>query len=411
MSSGHAKVILVVCDGLGDRPIPELGYLTPLEAARTPLLDQLASEGQSGAMFTVRRGVTPGSDVAHLSLFGYDPDKYYSGRGPIEASGIGIRLAKGDIALRANFATVNDDLSIVDRRAGRIRDVAPFVECLQGFSSGDVEVLVRPGTAHRAVVVLRGPGLSSAISDNDPHAAELPATMVAPTEHTEAAAKTSRVANEFLSWARERLVLNPLNRERATSGQSPANYLLVRGAGIYRGVPSFETVTGLRACCIAGGGLYKGIGAYLGMTVLPIEGATALPDTSIRNKFMKAIESLSEYDFVFVHVKAADSLGEDGNFLEKKAFIERIDDAIPVLTQNKGNCLLIITADHSTPCALMTHSADSVPVLLHGYGIRPDDVTTFGERAACRGGLGMFYGQDLIPQVLNAIGKYRIFGG
>lgn len=138
MNHARSKVMLVVCDGLGDRPIPELGHRTPLEAARTPNLDALACEGQTGSMFTVGR-VTPGSDVAHLSLFGYDPKVHYSGRGPIEATGLGIRLEPGDVALRANLATVNDDLTIADRRAGRIRDVRDLVQSLQGYSDGDAD--------------------------------------------------------------------------------------------------------------------------------------------------------------------------------------------------------------------------------------------------------------------------------
>lgn len=149
----------------------------------------------------------------------------------------------------------------------------------------------------------------------------------------------------------------------------------------------------MNACCIAGGGLYRGIGAYLGMDVLSVEGATALPDTSLTAKFNAARKALESYDFVFVHIKAADSLGEDGNYSGKVTFIERVDAALESVRNWIDSTLLVITADHSTPCALKTHSADSVPVLFHGYGVRRDEVETFGERAVWRGGLGFFNGR------------------
>lgn len=404
------KVILVICDGLGDRPIKELGGLTPLEAAKTPHLDSLAAESECGMMHTLGRGFVPGSDVSHLNILGYDYEKYYSGRGTIEAAGVGLKLSDGDVALRGNFGTVNDQLIITDRRAGRIRDVRTLTEALDGLEIDGVSFVVKPGTAHRAAVLMRGKGLSNAIIDADPHKGDLPIREVTPIDNTVEAGFTAKVLNKFLKKSHEILKAHPLNVERQRNGELPANYLLVRGAGKYSEVPSFKERFNFSGCCIAGGGLYKGVASSLGMTVLDVPGATGLPDTDVEEKFRMAIKSLASYDFVFVHVKAADSLGEDGNFKGKRDFIEKIDKAARLFTELSKDVLLIITADHTTPCDLKSHSGDPVPILFRGNGVRVDKVTAFNERACTEGGLGFITGKDVIPQVLNLFGTLHLTG-
>lgn len=403
------KVIFVICDGLADRPIPELGGLTPLEAAPTPHLDKLAYEAECGMMHTLGRGKTPGSDTAHLTLFGYDIATSYSGRGPIEVAGLGMELKHGDVALRGNMGTVIDGM-ITDRRAGRIRVVTPVCEALDGMEIDGVTFIVKPGTAHRAGVIIRGEGLSDAIIDADPHVPDVPIRTVTPTDDTPEAKKTADVLNKFLARAHEVLKDHQFNKDRIAAGDLPANYLLVRGAGQYKQVESFEKRYGLSACCIAGGGLYKGIGAFLGMDILEVPGATALPDTDIEAKFKLAVDSLKKYDFVFVHVKAADSLGEDGDHAGKRDFIARIDQAVPVLAGRPDDTLLVWTADHTTPCEMKAHSADPVPIMYHGGAVRTDRVESFGERACGEGGLGFISGLDLMPQVMNLLGKLHLVG-
>ncbi|MCH8253448.1 MAG: 2,3-bisphosphoglycerate-independent phosphoglycerate mutase [Planctomycetes bacterium] len=405
------KAILLIIDGLGDRPIAALGDRTPLEAAHTPNLDRLATSAECGMMHTVGRGVRPGSDVAHLAIFGYERSLYYPGRGPIEAAGIGVPLEDGDVAMRGNLGTVDDKLEIVDRRAGRIRVVEPFTKMLDGMEIDGVTFLVKPGTAHRAVVVMRGPDLSAAITDNDPHVEGVAASTVTATDDSPSAKRTADALNQFLARAHEILKGHPDNRARRAEGLFEANYILLRGAGQYRRLPSFKERYGLDGCCIAGGGLYKGVAAFLGMTVLDCPGATGLPDTDIRAKFDLALESLSEYDFVFVHVKATDSLAEDGNFAGKKDFTERIDEAAAAFDALPESALLVVTADHSTPSELCAHSADPVPILFHGQGVRVDGVTAFGERACTSGGLGFITGADVMPQVINLLGRSPLLGG
>jgi 2,3-bisphosphoglycerate-independent phosphoglycerate mutase len=414
------KILLLVCDGLSDRPIPELDNKTPLEAARTPNLDRLAERGISGLMHSLGRGLTPGSDTSHLNILGYDYREFYSGRGTIEVAGLGMDLRHGDVALRGNMGTVDAGLHIVDRRAGRITDTSPFTQMVNGVEIEGVKFIVRPGTAHRVGIVMRGEGLSNKISDNDPHslsesdprAKEHKALAVEPLDQTPEAARTAAVLNKFLARAHEIFESSEANEKRIAENQLAANYLLVRGAGLYRHVPPFaERHEGLRACCIAAGGLYRGVGAYTGMTVLPLlPGTTALPNTDIRAKFTKAREMLlGEFDFAFVHVKAADSLGEDGKWKEKRDFIGRIDEAAELLLDLPGT-LLAVTADHTTPCALCKHSADPVPVMIVGDGVRVDSVAQYGERAAASGGLGRLVGTDLMPELLNLLGRYKLVG-
>lgn len=404
------KILMVICDGLGDRPLPELDDKTPLEAAETRNLDRLAAESECGLMYTLGRGYVPGSDTAHLAIMGYERDKYYSGRGPIEVAGLGLELKRGDVALRGNMGTVDKDMNILDRRAGRIRDTSPFTKALDGMEVDGVTFIVKPGTAHRAGVIMRGDGLSDAIIDADPHKPDVPIRVVTPTDDSDEARRTADVLNTFLAKAHEVLQEHPENRKRVERGEPAANYLLVRGAGQFGEVPNFKERYNLSSCCIAGGGLYKGIGAYLGMNVVNVPGATALPDTDIEAKFRMAQDKLSKYDFAFVHVKAADSLGEDGNFEGKRDFIAKIDRAAELLLDLPETTLLIFTADHSTPCMQKSHSGDPVPIMYRGSGVRVDRVLEFGERACASGGLGIIEGRDVMPQVMNLMNRLTLIG-
>jgi len=404
------KTLCVIFDGLGDRPIPQFGGKTPMEAAATPHFDAIAAKSLCGAVQTLGRGVRPGSDVSHLAIFGYPMEQYYTGRGPIEVAGLGIQLQEGDVAFRGNFGTVDAAWNILDRRAGRIRSVDEFAAALDGLEIDGVRCIVKPGTAHRAGVVLRGRGLSAAISDADPHEEGKPILEIKPLDDTPEAAFTARVLNQLMRKAYE--ILDPMeaNAARRAAGQLPANFLLLRGAGVYPSMPRFNDKYGLKSCCIAGGGLYKGIGAFLGMDLIDVPGATALPDTDVEAKFRACLAALERYDFVFCHVKATDSLAEDGNYEGKKAFIEKCDKAAALLTGLPDDVLLVVTADHSTACELKAHSADPVPVLFCNPSVRVDAVCAFSERAFACGGFGYAEGKDIMPQVMNLMGKLHLIG-
>lgn len=405
------KAILLICDGLGDRPIKEFGNLTPLEAAKTPNIDKFAKAAETGVMYTLGRGVTPGSDVAHMALFGYNPYEYYRGRGPIEACGIGIKLEHGDVAFRGNLGTVNTDGLIIDRRAGRITDVKELCEAVDGIEINGIKFIVKAGTAHRAVVVMRGKGLSSNISSIDPKAENAKVKTCVPLDDTPEAKFTAETLNQFTEKSRTILSKHPFNQEREKNGDLVGNIILLRGAGQYEHLQTFYEKYGLKGACVAGGGLYKGIASMFGMDVVDVEGATALPNTNVRNKFSKAVELINgDYDFVFIHVKPTDSLAEDKKPNEKRAFVEKIDDAFAIFNQLNDDTLLVVTADHSTPCEMGRHSADSVPVMFWGSSVRPDNVESFGERACSQGGLGVIEGKDLMPQIQNLLGNIPLYG-
>ena len=405
------KALVFIMDGLGDRPVEEFNNKTPLEFANTPNFNKLCSESQCGLMYTLGRGKRPGSDTAHLSIFGYPIDEYYTGRGPIEAAGVGIKLEPGDVAFRGNFGTVDEEWHVIDRRAGRIKDVTAFAQALDGIEIDGVKFIIKPGSAYRAGVVMRGKGLSSNVSSADSHNEGDSIHEIVPLDDTKEAKFTAGVLNKFMKVSYDILKNLEENKHRKSQGELQANFLLLRGAGVYPTLPKFTEKWGFnKACCIAGGGLYKGVGAFLGMDLINVPGANAQVDTNLEGKFNAAIEALKIYDFVFLHVKPTDSLAEDGNYLGKKEFIEKIDKYVSILNKVDDETLIVVTADHSTACELKAHSADAVPILFHAKGIRNDEINRFGERDCSKGSLGVIEGKDVMPNILNVMGKLPLIG-
>lgn len=404
------KILLIIFDGLGDRPVTELGHKTPLEAAPKPTLDWFASNGTNGLLDPIGPGVRPGSDTSHLALFGYDPLEVYTGRGPFEAAGVGITVEPGDVALRCNFVTVDDDLKILDRRAGRIREgTEELAKALDGMKLGRVKVLFRAGTEHRAALVLRGKGLSPQVSDTDPHEHGVKVPDAKPL--VPKAKATAKALNAFTKEAYQRLKDHPVNRKRVERGEQPANLVLCRGAGIF---PNIEPITQrykLKAAGIAGVALIKGMYRSVGMDVLEVEGATGGLDTNMVAKADAALKALTDYDLVVVNVKAADLCGHDGKSSEKIKVIERIDQMMAHLKSRLPQDVIVaLTSDHSTPVALQDHSGDPVPVTIFGEGVRVDEVPHFDERSVARGALGRIRGRDLMPILLSLANRAEKFG-
>jgi 2,3-bisphosphoglycerate-independent phosphoglycerate mutase len=389
--AADSKVVLLVLDGLGGLPRESDGQ-TELEAAKTPNLDALAGESICGLHEPVGPGITPGSGPAHLALFGYDPLHYQVGRGVLAAMGIDFELGPNDVACRGNFCTVGADGTITDRRAGRIptEKSTELCEVLKEIELSEGEVFVEPIKEHRFLVVFRGQDLSEDVADTDPHAVGL--LPLDPEPAHDDAAKTARLAKEFVGQAREKL-----------AGNEPANMVLLRGFAELPGWPSFEEVYGTRAACIADYPMYRGLGRLLGMTAL--EGGSE-PET----KFDALSEHWNDYDFFFVHVKKPDKAGEDGAFDTKVEAIEHVDEALPALRE-LGPEVLMVTGDHSTPWALANHGWQPVPVLINSAYCRPDGVTRFGERACVAGGLGpRLAGSSLMPLAMANAGRLDKFG-
>jgi len=398
------KAILIVIDGLGDLPTPK----TALQAAKTPNMDRLAKSGATGLISPIGRGVVPGSDTSHLRLLGYEPKICYPGRGVLEALGAGFDLEDGDIAFRTNFATIKEG-KIIDRRSGRIdTETAKSLSRLVPMRIEDVDVVFRSTVEHRGALILRGPGLSHCISETDPHAkTDLP-QCIAMDESAEAR-KTARIINRFTQAVAERLANAPENKQREQNGKLPANIILLRGAGEYSRVTPFDERFEIHGACIAGGALYKGVAKFIGMDIFLVPGATGDKNTDLNAKAEAAVGSLETHDFVFLHVKACDSFGHDGDLKGKAKMLERIDkELLPKLIKSKA--ALIITGDHSTPCIRKAHSGHEVPILIHEKDGRPDKVKRFDELSCQGGGIGHITGKHLMPMILNIMGVAKKYG-
>lgn len=392
------KILFIIIDGLGDKPIPQLKNKTPLESAKTPNLDFLAKKGISGLVspFLFPGEKEPTSEGAHVSLFGYKD--YFLGRGPYEAIGIRAKLTKDDIAFRANFGTVDENLKIIDRRAGRISDTKDFVTALNGKTIDGIRFLVKKSLAHRAVLIMRAKGLSARVSDGDPHKEGQKVRKIKALDNSESAKRTAKILNSFLKKSHDILKNHPKNKKRLKAGKLPANYLLLRGAGKLRKTPSFKSKYGLNSAFISGGALYGGIAKVFGMDEIFVKGATGFANTNLKAKFVAAKRALKKYNFLFLHIKAADIFSHDGNFFGKKRFIEKIDRSISPLLSLK-NVLIVITADHSTSCLLKRHCKTSIPILI--YGAEQDLVSEFSEKACKKGKFGKIKQEDLMQKILK----------
>lgn len=396
------SIILLILDGVGDLPTPK----TPLQAAKKPNMDKLAAEGITGMFSPLGRGIVPGSDTSHLQLFGYDPEIFYPGRGPLEALGIGMELQPEDIAFRTNFGTVSNN-KLIDRRAGRIQ--TEDSQKLQKYLSTkieDVEVIFRASVDHRGAVIFRGPGLSHHISDTDPHTTGNLIKSI-PLDDTPEAEKTARIVNKYIEFAIDVLQNAKENKLRKKKKKLPANILLLRGAGEYRVVPSFVERFGIEAACVAGGALYCGVSKYIGLDVfrLPKKKNREI----IKEKAVAAAKATANYDLVFLHIKGCDNHGHDGNFKGKKEMIERIDkEVIPII--KKTGASIIITGDHSTPVSRKSHSGHELPILIWSKEERYDNVKKFDELNCMNGGLGHINGCDMMPIILNILKKAEKYG-
>jgi 2,3-bisphosphoglycerate-independent phosphoglycerate mutase len=386
------KIVLLVLDGLGGMPI-EPGGPTELEAAKTPNLDRLAEEGTLGQTIPVRHGVTPGSGPAHLGLFGYDPVTYEVGRGVLEATGIGMTVSTGDVAVRGNFCTVDSDGKITDRRAGRIssEEAIPIVEILKEVEISDVSVDVQHLREYRFAAVMSGKGLAANIDDTDPQqtgVAPLPAQAF--DKESKACAK---YFNQWIDAARQKL-----------QSQPKANALTLRGFSTDPCLPQFPEIFGLHAGCIAVYPMYRGVSKLVGMELIDFEGEKP------EEEFQTAAQHWNDFDFFFIHIKKTDSKGEDGNFDGKVEIIESVDAALPGLMEMKPD-VVVVTGDHSTPAKLRSHSWHPVPTLLWAPATaRTDFEKVFGERACERGGLGTIPATTLMPLMMAHAERLEKFG-
>jgi 2,3-bisphosphoglycerate-independent phosphoglycerate mutase len=422
------KILYIVLDGLGDRPTPSLDGRTPLEAASTPIMDELAQRGESGVMHTVAPGIAPESDIAVISILGYDAHKYYTGRGPLESHAVGLKVEPGDLALRVNFATLGDDQRIVDRRVGRNLSTAEADElCIEINSK--VKLTSVPGASlefkntieHRGVLVIRcGGTLSAEVSNTDPAygregmlgvALEKFEDVVQVCEpfknagNPEGAAMSAKLINEFTEKSIEVLNDADVNKKRRSRGKMPGNLILSRDAGDRLPImPPISERFGVQFGCFQEMPVEKGIAMLTGMDIVPVPLVSGNPEKDYPPLAKLAVKELPKYGGLYIHIKGPDLPAHDGKVEEKKKIIESIDKfflahLIPDLDFN--NIVLTLTADHSTPCVLKAHSADPVPLLILDSSLAPDGTNAYTERECAKGKLGEITGMQLLPKLVR----------
>ncbi|MFW6141160.1 MAG: 2,3-bisphosphoglycerate-independent phosphoglycerate mutase [Candidatus Saliniplasma sp.] len=402
------KVLMLILDGLGDRPVEELGGKTPLEKAYTPNLDELSKDGINGIMDTISPGVIPGSDTGHLALLGYDPYEVYTGRGPFEAAGIGLDVKPDQIAFRCNFGTIEDGV-ITDRRAGRIKKGTK--ELAEDVNNLDLEVdfHFQEAVEHRGVLILKGDELGSDISDVDPHETGVEFHKAVPIMDTKENRRTAEVINDFTEKTVEVLFEHPINKDRMSSGKKPANIILSRGVGAVPKMKPLTETKNIKGAAIAGIPLVKGVCRLAGMDILDIDGATGGLDTDMDAIMEGIVSNIKEYDFILANIKAFDLLGHDGLPGEKTKLIEKLDKNLERL-MNLEDTYIVISGDHSTPVTVKGHSGDPSPIVIRGKEVRKDDVESFGERSCTKGGLGRIYGTDVLNILLDLAKRGEKFG-
>jgi len=418
------KKLLYVClDGLGDEPNPVLGDRTPLEAAATPFLDDLAARGREGLVHTVGRDIAPESDIAVFAILGYDPREEHPGRGVLEAVGAGMDFRDGDLALRANFATADGE-RIVDRRVGRdlpsedARALAEEVNAKLALPAARAEL--RATIEHRGVVLIRSDegSLSGEIGNTDPAYAKVGSLGVAleefenrivecvPLEDGDEARRAAELTNRFTRESATILDASEVNERRRREGRLPANVILCRDAGDH--LPRLQPIRerfGPSWGCFVEMPVERGIALALGMGEVP---APAPPDPAERYAAWASLaaDALEGYDALYVHIKGPDIPAHDGRAEDKRDIIETIDasffgEVLPRLRSDRT--VVAVTADHATSCLRKAHTADPVPLVVAGSGVDPDRSSTFGERAAMDGAIGTIPGVRIVPTLVGLL--------
>jgi len=422
------KILYIVLDGLGDLPIKELNNKTPLEAAVTPNLDRLAQKGKTGIVYPAGRGIAPESDIAVISLLGYDAHKYYTGRGPLESFAEGLSVNDGDAAFRVNFASVEQDgETIKDRRVGRNLGTDEAIALAKEINS---KVTLSSATfefkntiGHRGVLVIRGmrSKLSGWITNTDPAyeregvfglAKEKFENFVAEAkpmpgyENSAEAKEAAILLNEFTQKSHKVLNESLVNKKRISENKLPANVILSRDAGDHLPkFPPIDSLYNLKFGSFVQMPVEKGIALLTGMEIIDVPASTGHLDVDYPIWAKVALGSIKKYDGIYVHIKGPDEPAHDGDFNKKKEIIEAIDKFFftSLLSQlDINNTIIAVTADHSTVCAIKAHSADPVPLLISGSNIKPDGSLGFSEKAARLGSIGELCGQDIMPLLVKS---------
>ena len=401
------KHIIILGDGMADWPCESLGGKTLLQHARTPNMDRLARMGRCGMLRTVPPGFHPGSEVANMSVLGYDLPTVYEGRGVLEAASIGVDLQPGDMAMRCNLVCIEGDL-LKNHSAGHITtdEARELIACLQEELGND-QIAFYPGVQYRHLLVVKDG--DKRIHCTPPHDVTLkPYRPMMVRADVPEAQPTADLLNRLITESQRLLAGHPVNRARQAEGKDPANCIWPWSPG-YR--PAMQPLEARfpqagRGAVITAVDLIRGIGRYAGLDVIEVPGATGLYDTNYEGKAAAAIEALRTHDFVYLHIEASDEAGHEGDIDLKLRTIENLDSRIvgPIaeaVAQWTDPVSIAVLPDHPTPCALRTHTADPVPFLICCPGMEPDAVQTYDE-VSCRQGIyGLLQDDEFIQTFLN----------
>ena len=409
------KHIIILGDGMADWPVKSLDNKTLLQYAKTPYMDMLARMGRSGRLMTVPEGFHPGSEVANMSVMGYDLSKVYEGRGALEAASIGIDLKPGEMAMRCNLICVEND-NIKNHSAGHIttEEADVLIKYLEEHL-GDDRVRFYTGVQYRHLLVIKGG--DKRLDCTPPHDVPLKPfrpLLVKPISGAEnitipengtdlTPQQTADLINDLILRSQELLKNHPINLKRISEGKDPANSIWPWSPG-YR--PQMEQLSDKfpqlkRGAVISAVDLINGIGYYAGLRRITVEGATGLYDTNYENKVAAALEALKTDDFVYLHIEASDEAGLEGDVDLKLLTIENLDKRAvgPIYEAVKDwdePVAIAVLPDHPTPCELRTHTSDPIPFLIWYPGIEPDEVQTYDEVAACEGSYGVLKEDEFI---------------
>lgn len=399
------KYIVLVPDGLADYPIDELDGRTPLEAARTPNMDFIAKNGQVGRCLTIPDTLSPGSDVANLSLFGYDPLKYYSGRAPLEAANLKVDIKNDEIAFRCNLVTISED-KMEDYSAGHIttKEAKTLIEYLDKKLSTS-EIRFYPGVSYRHLMVIK----QSAEADLE-HIKCIPPHDILGKKIDEFMPKHKKEKENILitlmNESKKVLASHEINNVRVDLGENPANMIWLWGQGRQLKLPLFKEMFGIDGCVISAVDLIKGIALLIGLNPINVPGATGYYDTNYSGKAQHAIDCLENHDFVYVHVEATDEAGHNGDIRAKVGCTERFDELIvgKILKAfaNRDDYRILVVPDHATPLSLRTHTRDVVCFTMLGKGINPDSAQVFSEKEAAKSSLYFEQGYKLMEHLIKS---------
>lgn len=399
------KYIIILADGCADEPIERLGFKTPLMAAHTPHIDALCAKSRCGQLVTVPADMPPGSEIANMSVMGYNVKEVYEGRGVLEAASMGVDIHEGELAMRCNLICIEDGI-IKNHSAGHIstEEAGQLIEALNKELASDV-LRLYPGVSYRHLMVVKGGDKN--ISCTPPH--DVPGTPfkdVLVNAKNEAAQETADLMNRLIFKSQEILENHPVNMARKNAGKDPANSIWMWSPGFKPKMKTFKELYGKSGAIISAVDLLYGIGAYAGLKAIHVEGSTGLYDTNYEGKAKAAVDALKEVDFVYLHIEASDEAGHEGNVELKIKTLESLDlrvvkYIVEETSKMDGGVAIAILPDHPTPCEKRTHTHEPVPFMILHPGIKGDSVVQYNEEAVKSGAFGKIEGDAFIKTLFS----------